>query len=545
MKNQIDYRAGVAGLLMWVLLGGSFSGCNKTLEQAPKSYFSTGTFFNSVEEATMAVLGVYEVMANYNTYGFQVSMLYDMDCDISQVSGTTLADFRAVAHYAVTPQHNYITGTWQYFYKGIDRANLAIEKIPQMSLFTSGTDSQKAELNRLLGEVRFLRGFYYFELVRLYGDVPMKLNATQAGEDLQQPRTDRDTVYAQVIQDMKAAITLLPDAKTTVDERISKNGVKGILARVALFAGGYSLRQNGKMERPANYKDFYMIAQQQTTDIMLSGKNSLNASYEQYFRNQCKYVADPQESMFEVALYSVNGTGSTAGMIGTWNSPASDAGNQYGRANGYVKTTPLFRNSFKPGDLRKDIATVTYRLDAAGNKVEYTGKNDWQWTPGKWRKDWQVTPPKDLNNTDINWVILRYADVLLMRAEVENELNDGPNEAAYTAINMVRRRAYGKAVNTADASVDLPQGLSKADFFARLKDERAWELCFEGTRRADLIRWNLLGTVVKATQDALTAYRAGYPYVSGTQFVPNKHELYPIPLRDMDLNPKLVQNPKY
>ncbi|MGO4291830.1 RagB/SusD family nutrient uptake outer membrane protein [Chitinophaga sp. RAB17] len=545
MNKLIVYRAGIARLVVLIFLWGSLPGCSKTLEQQPKSYFSTENFFSTVDEATMAVLGVYEMMANYNTYGFQVSMLYDMDCDISQVSGTTLVDFRAVAHYAVTPQHNYITGTWQYFYKGIDRANLVIQKIPEMSLSKSGTEAQKAELNRLLGEARFLRGFYYFELVRLYGDVPMKLGPTQSGEELQLPRTNRDTVYAQVIRDMTAAIDLLPPTKTTVDERVSRNGVRGMLARVALFSGGYSLRQNGKMERPANYKDFYVLAQKQTAEIMASGKNALNPGYEQYFRNQCKLVADPQETMFEVALYSVNGTGSTAGMIGTWNSPASDAGNQYGRANGYIKTTPLFRNSFKTGDLRKDVATVTYRLDASGAKVEYTGKNDWQWTPGKWRRDWQNLPPKDLNNTDVNWVILRYADVLLMRAEAENELNDGPNADAYNAINMVRRRAYGKPINTADASVDLPQGLSKADFFDRLKDERAWELCFEGTRRADLIRWNLLGSSLKATQDALTAYRAGYPYIAGTQFVPNKHELYPIPLRDMDLNPKLVQNPQY
>lgn len=545
MNKRIDYRTGIARLMMLLLLGCGLFGCKKTLEQTPKSYFSTETFFNTVDEATMAVLGVYEVMANYNTYGFQVGILYDMDCDISQVSGTTLADFRAVAHYAVTPQHNYITGTWQYFYKGIDRANLVIEKIPGMPLFNSGTDTEKEQLNRLLGEAKFLRGFYYFELVRLYGDVPMKLNPTQTGDDLQVPRVNRDTIYSQIIRDMTAAIDLLPETKTTVDERISRNGVKGMLARVGLFAGGYSLRQNGKMERPANYKDFYAITQKQTAEIIASGKNSLNASYEQYFRNQCKLVIDPQETLFEVALYSVNGTGATAGMIGTWNSPLSDASNQYGRANSYVKTTPLFRNSFQTGDLRKDIATVTYRLDASGAKVEYTGKNDWQWAPGKWRRDWQNLPPKDLNNTDINYIILRYADVLLMSAEAENELNDGPNAAAYNAINMVRRRAFGKPVNTADALADLPQGLNKADFFARLKDERAWELCFEGTRRADLIRWNILGASLTATQNALTAYRAGYPYIAGTQFIPNKHELYPIPLRDIDLNPNLVQNPQY
>src|SRR5690606_25386263 len=102
-------------------------------------------------------------------------------------------------------------------------------------------------------------------------------------------------------------------------------------------------------------------------------------------------------------------------------------------------------------------------------------------------------------------------------------------------VNMVRRRGFGKPLLTADAAVDLPAGLNKTTFLTRLQTERAYELCFEGTRKSDLIRWNILGSSLRAAQTALKAYRAAYPYVAGTNFVDNKHELYPIPQGERDL----------
>jgi hypothetical protein len=112
---------------------------------------------------------------------------------------------------------------------------------------------------------------------------------------------------------------------------------------------------------------------------------------------------------------------------------------------------------------------------------------------------------------------------------------------------MVRRRGYGKPVNSTDATVDLPIGLSKSAFLDRIKQERAWELCFEGMRKADLIRWNILGTSLRAAQAALKAYRSNYAYIAGTNFIDGKHELYPIPAAefDVDHNPAFIQNPNY
>lgn len=522
--------------------------CKKWLKEEPYSLYASDTFFKTTDEADMAVLGVYQQMTGTAGYGFYMSMVFDIDSDIAQMQGAVISDGpRQVAHYSIPTAHSYMLDTWRQMYRGINRANLVVEKVPQMDLYKNGTDAQKATLNKILGEAKFLRGQYYFDLVRLFGDVPMKLKSTEATDDVLLPRTDRYEIYTQIIKDMTEAAALIPEnSAKSKDERVSKGAVKGMLARVALFAGGWSLRQSGQMERPSNYKEYYALAQKMTKEVMESGEHALNTSYEQIFRNHCKFILEPKESMYEVALFNATGGSANSGVVGTWNAPIADNGNPYGRANSFYKTTALFQKSYKTGDLRRDVAVCTYKLDVAGNQVpQLTARLDEGWAPGKWRRDWQNTGPKDLNNTDINWTLLRYADVLLMRAEAENELNEGPNAAAYDAINQVRRRAYGKPLAAADATVDLPAGLSKDKFFESLRQERAWELCFEGMRRMDLIRWNMLGSSIRATQAALKAYRSNYAYVAADYFKDNKNELYPIPQIERDLNTNLSQNPNY
>lgn len=525
--------------------------CKKWLAETPISKYSADSYFNTADQATAAVLGVYEPLSSQNTYGFYMSMVFDIDSDIAQMDGTGFSnDNRTLAHYNFAPSHNYITAAWQNLYQGIDRANLAIAKIPAMSLYQSGTADQKAQLDRLLGEAKFLRGLYYFDLVRLYGDVPFKTKYTEATDDLQLPRTDRETIYDQIIADMKAAEAVIPWASAKpVDERVSKGAVKGILARVYLARGGYSLRQTGTMQRPTNYKDYYAAALQETKEVMESGEHTLNPSYETIFRNYCGSVIEPKESMFEVAFYNATGGTPNSGYIGTWNAPICDPASSYGRANSFYKVLPLFQKSYGLGDLRKDVAVGAFQILANNSISPYdttkANTNDNKWAPGKWRRNWQPTNPLNPNNTNINWVLLRYADVLLMRAEAENEVNDGPTAAAYSAINMVRRRGYGKDINTANAAVDLPAGLSKADFLTRIQKERGWELCFEGFRKFDLIRWNIIGSTLRTTEAALKKYRAAFPYIAGDYFKDNKHELYPIPQAERDLDHNLTQNPGY
>lgn len=521
--------------------------CKKWLEEDPYSLYAAETYFNNTDDAKKATLGVYEIMSDQNTYGFYMSLVYDIDSDLGHMEGVGLSnDNRTLAHYKMAPNHLYLERSWRRLYDGINRANLVIARIPEMNLFTQGTDAEKTELNRCLAEARFLRGLYYFDLVRLFGDVPLKITYTQAEDDMNLSRTDREVVYDQIVKDMNEAIVYIPElSQKAVDERLSKGAAKGVLARVYLGRAGYSLRQNGNRERPANYLDYYTEAARLTKEVIESGEHALNTSYENIFRNYCQLKLEPKESMFEVAFFNPAGEIKNSGVIGTWNSPLADAASPYGRANSFYKVSPVFYKKYATSDKRRDIAIANFQINAAGQTVALTGTADTRWAPGKWRRNWQTTAPKELNYTDINWVLLRYADVLLMHAEAENEVHGAPTASAYEAVNKVRRRGFSVDINTVSALADIPTGLDKEAFFKRLQEERAFELCYEGWRKFDLIRWNILGESLRKAEAELKIHRANFPYIAGTYFEDNKHELYPIPAKDRDINPNLSQNPNY
>ena len=520
--------------------------CKKSLQPKPYSLFTTSNYFADESEAYAATLGVYDAMSSQNAYGAYLSFITDNDTDISQTSGIDLVtDYRVICHYQGTAQTPGFYTMWSALYAGIDRANLVIQQIPEMTLYKSGTAAQQTDLNRMLGEAKFLRGFYYSELVRLWGDVPFKLTPSQTGEDFKLPRTNRYTIYTQIIKDMQDAAAVLPTALPT-DERICKWGAEAILARVALNAGGYSESQTGQMTRPANYLDYYKLAQTEINDIMAQNLYKLNPSYAQVFKNQCQGVLEPTESMFEVAFFNAAGSASGGNWLGViYGSPLTAAG-IYAVTNGRELALRPFWQTFATGDLRRDFSIATYTVSATGAQVPLVinTRSDETWTSAKWARQYQVNDILERASTNINTVIMRYSDLLLLRAEVENELNGGPDQLAYDAINMVRRRAYGQPVTTADPAVDLA-GLNYASFFTAVQNERAWEFCFEGERRSDLIRWNILGPTLLATKQATLAIRSNFNYTASTNYVEGKSELYPIPVNERDINPNIGQNNGY
>jgi len=629
MKNKIFSLksilvAGAASLLL------PLSSCDNQLEVTPYSYFTSANFFSNVDEAYMATLGVYQIMSTRDTYGWNVSMIFDADTDILQNQGTGADDWRAIAHYQGISQTTTFFTVWSQFYIGIDRANVVIEKIPQMDLYTNGTPDQKNQLNRMLGEAKFLRGFYYSELVRLWGDVPFKIKSSQAGDNFKSGLVDRYEIYTQIIKDMQEAALLLPEA-TPTDERINKWGAKAILARVALFAGGYSLRADETIKRPDNYKDYYLLAQQQINDIMAQNPYSLNKSYSQVFKNQCQHTnLEPSENIFQVAFYNPAGNEGNSSWVGYFNGPLTTNG-IYPTSIGRSLVPKPFHTSFNAADQRRDFSIATYSINALGNKIPLlTARQDESWTVAKWSREYQTNSSLERSYTHINWVIMRYSDLLLMRAEVENELNNGPNAIAYDAINQVRRRGFGADVpgsrigitlgnkgtgytsaanvvinitggggsdaaaavvtvtngtiatigmlrsgdgytsvptvtitstdgkgsgatataqllaKPTNAAINLPTGLDKAAFLKAIQQERAWELSGEGMRRADLIRWGILATKIAETNTAVKLIRANYFYPSFTNFVTGKHELYPFPQNETDVNKGITrQNPQY
>ena len=453
MKNKIfSLKAILAASIAFLLL--PLSSCDNELDVKPYSYFTTDTFFSNVDEAYMATLGVYGIMSSQNTYGWYSTLVFDNDTDIGQISGVSVDDWRSIAHYQGTSQTNSFFNAWADFYSGINRANVVIENILKMDQYTNGTQSEKDQLNRMIGEAKFLRGFYYSELVRLWGDVPFKIKSSQAGDDFKTGLTDRYEIYTQIIKDMQEAAVLLPVALPT-DERINKWGAKAMLARVALFAGGYSLKADGTITRPVNYKDYYLLAQKEINDIMLNNPYKLNPSYSKVFKNQCQHILEPTENIFEVAFYNPNG-GSGGSVLGTFNGPAVAAGFYTGGSNARCLVMKPFHTSFNAADQRRDFSIANYTINNLGNKLALlTGRQDESWTVAKWSREYQTNAPLERSSTHINWVIMRYSDLLLMRAEVENELNEGPNTIAYDAINEVRRRGFGADIAGSRINITL------------------------------------------------------------------------------------------
>lgn len=532
--------------------------CHDLLDEKPYTAYDADRFFVSTTNLEMATLGVYESLSHLNTYG-QSWMVFNGNTDETQITAGDPAgsNERMIAtYYKILPNNARIEQFWQLYYQGIDRANLVVERGEEVPV---ENDADAKLKNRFIAEARFLRGLYYFDLVRLFGDVPLKTTYSKPNDNFMVPRSDRELVYDQIIEDMSQAIDFLPwaDEIGNKNARITKGASLGFLARVYLFRGGYSLNQEGVMQRPANYKYYYKKAEECIERIDVT-KHKLNSSFEALFKNFSTYVTEPKESMFEIEFFNPSGSSLHAGFWGTYTGLAVHQSSKYGRANSFIKTTKLFYDKFDQGDLRRDISVCTYSIDALDQQLNISEKSNNSWNPGKWRRTWMSGSVKDLNNTDVNFCLIRYADVLLMDAEIKNELHGGPTDAAFESVNKVRRRAFGKPVDT-PSNIDLDQTRygDYQSFLEYIQLERSRELSFELARRHDLIRWNLLKKATDQFKADMEAWRtdwnarnptntAGKIFYAADYFTTGKHELFPIPDRERRESGYVVsQNPGY
>ncbi|GHV00487.1 membrane protein [Bacteroidia bacterium] len=528
--------------------------CSDFLDEKLYNRYDKSNYFSSIANLDMAVQGVYGDLQRRFTYG-QAFIAYDNDTDVSFIDGIAVNSgngWRDIAHYYIKNDADYIEQTWQLLYSGIEKANVVLENYRRVP--TASEDDRK-KADRLAAEAKFLRGLYHFDLVRFYGDVPLKTTASDLGQNAKITRTPRADVYAQIVTDMTEAIADLPwwnETGVANDGRVHKGAAMGMLARVQLYRGGYSLYPDGTRRRPDNYKDYYQAVLDITSELIASGRHELNPSFEAIFRNHCLCTFEPKESMFEVDfVYASNVVTERGGYVGSWNALYTAQG-VYGRANAFIRTFKKFYDKFEAADLRRDVSIGAYQVTAVGARTAIANENSEQWGLGKWRREWQdpVQQLLNQNNTSLNYVLLRYSDVLLMRAEALNEINEGADASGERdkLVDQVRRRGYGKQIDAPDPTVDITAGMSKDDFLAYLQDERARELCFESTtRRMDLIRWNILGDKLKEAYDwcedpANKGINVTLDFVGWTNFTVNCNELYPIPAREIRENPTLVPN---
>ncbi|WP_128547491.1 RagB/SusD family nutrient uptake outer membrane protein [Larkinella soli] len=502
-----------------ILLVGLLLGCSESdLDQVNPNQILTDQYFKDLSELTKGVNSIYAIQQSANLLGREYWFLHDLRSDDVATGGGQLETPRNQLLTGVhDPANGVMNSVWNGLYRMIHRANVVIDRAAQV---TDGTAEQR---NQVVGQAKFLRAWAYYELVSLWGGVPL-YNSYVTSVGGSQPRATEDQVYQQVIADLKDAQAALPLKFEGADlGRATRGAASTLLGRVYLQRGEYA---NAKTE---------------LQKVIDSKQYSLVDNYNDNFLEETEY--NP-ESIYEVAFSKVgdfnwdadgNGNGNETtprsqeyAAIGWRNLiPSNKLLAEYeNTAKGDEKTDPRLLYSFYfIGDKFNGDKNTLTDAQVQGNTSVLAGKEQ----KISWRKYSAMYKTADTYYTSgINFRLMRYADVLLMMAEAENEA--GTPQAAIGYLNQVRAR---KSVAMPPYPTKSFPVNSKAEIFRAVQHEREVELAGEQLRNRDLLRWRKQN---KLTAEPLTYFQKG------------KHELLPIPQAEIDNNDKLEQkdqNPGY
>lgn len=499
--------------------------CDDFLSPHAYDFVTPEDFYKNEDEVKMALAGVYMTLSREDVYGNRYSCMISNIDDLSfyarPAANTSSAVFANGHHTSNTDIYN----AWTALYKGIESANMLLERIVDSKM----EENLKSQVE---AEARFLRAYYHFLIVQAWGDVPIRKEAFKDVSKSAMAATPQAEALDWIIEEMEAALPYVDDSKYDLSPSyVKKTVVEGVLARVSLFRAGYPTN-GGKV--------YYEKAAKYARDVKNSNKHGLNPDVYEMWKHMASDRYDTQfnESMWEVEFFGSRDDGNyTEGRIG------NVIGNrqQYdpiGYSYWFYSGSLVLWDLFDSDDPRRDLSMAPYWFDANGNRMEYNNNQIVHRSCGKFRREWETSSPMHKNYTQENYPIIRYADVLLMLAEAENEVNQGPTALAYEAINQVKGRA----------GIAPVEGMSYQEFKQEIMDERGRELCFESLRKYDLIRWGIYVDAIKklgdATQDSrwgnVNNYSTAEAFAARTE---KKHEFLPIPSKELAINTELRQNP--
>ncbi|MDE7141348.1 MAG: RagB/SusD family nutrient uptake outer membrane protein [Muribaculaceae bacterium] len=545
-------------LLPILLAGVMATSCNDLLTETPSSGYDKDTYFESAEKADMAILGIMSSISNYNHYG--VTEMAMPSSDDTYFSSRTQTDNKIndISHYRHNSGNDWIQTLWQFKYEGIDRANVAINGISAMPDFETN-----AELRRLEGEARFLRAFLTFDLIKYWGEVPFTTEPATGYYSSFRPRRTHDELYDIVIEDLTRAAEQLPWATDGFSpERASQGAARALLMRVLLQRAGYWLGTDGSFNRPsaAVRRECYTKVVENWEAFKENGYHDFYpGGYAQLFKDVSGLVLSSKENLWEIAMYQDSGRRNGSAW-GIYNGPvvaaptgmaSTEASNYMGRAQGFLLVVPEWYDFFEEVDERRDVMICTYRYTWDSDKMEHVQqeRQNNSWYLGKWRREWMPVGQanKNMNYGDVNFCPLRYADVVLMAAEAYNEL--GETAEAWTLLNSVRERAGATALSTSNYQRFIGRNLAKMPVNEFIDDsseqgkvrmalyfERGLELAFEGQRKFDLVRWGVLDKALKLFGERSAVNSKTVPYEAYRNFIHGQHELFPIPLKEIQSN---------
>ncbi|PSR52841.1 RagB/SusD family nutrient uptake outer membrane protein [Adhaeribacter arboris] len=458
-----------------------------------------------VEQALNGVYGQLQTISN-NAYIFQEFTSDNTTLDFNPLDRGGAAGWEAFEFSTVNSGNGEISNLWNTYYAGLYNINFTLEKL------AASTTIDPAAKTVIEGQLKFIRAYYYFNLVRYFGDVVLVTTTLEKPDEaFDLVRSPEAEIYTQIETDLKEAVTALPNSYDAANAgRVTKGAALSLLGKVYLTK--------------KQYPEAISTLQQ-----VLPLGYALYANYADNFDPQKK---NGMESIFEVQYQGGNDLGEWSSFMYTFAPRLSQ-----GVITGFASVAPAGRNiptndmiaAYETGDLRKDISLKTGYTNAKGEFVAIPYVNKYHY------------PHTIAGRTDNNWPVLRYSDVLLMLAEALNE-QSGPTVEAYDYLNQVRRRAGLAELN----------GLNKETFREKVLQERRVELAFENHRWFDLKRTKTPAELAQFMNEyaakekaSPTVDRGGVAFNALDYVYTDNEYVLPIPAPQILINDKLTQNPGY
>ncbi len=471
------------------------SACSGVLDRSPQGNYTLDNYFQDGDQATQAVNAIYQNLRNWETTVFSYIGMTDVVSDDTDKGSTATDAFflQEIDEFTLSATNVGPSTVWAGYYTGIFRANLAIERIPLVP------EMDENLRTRLIGESKFLRAHYYFNLVRWFGDLPILTEPFPDNFFIE--RSPKEQVYDLIISDLQDAMNTLPTKAQYASAdlgRATQGAARALLAKVYL-----TLKNWPEAERLA-------------LEVINSAQYSLYPSYERLFRREGE---NSVESIFEVqtAAYETGGGGTQYNEVqGVRGDP--------NLGWGFNRPSDDLLTAYESGDPRRE-ATILYVGEVLPDGSDIVRDNPNIVGERYNQKAWVPQHPGGNGNGPGNIRILRYADVLLIAAEALNE--NGKTMQSLQYLNQVRARARGTSTSALpDVTV-----MDQAQLRQRIWKERRVEFALEQQRWFDLIRQDRAAAVMQAV---------------GKAFVMGKHELFPIPQSEIDLSQGVLrQNPGY
>lgn len=548
------------------------SACEDALDRLPLDAPSDQTFFSNQTELELAINGAYRDFYWRSEGGLPFSLILDNATDLGFLR-TDFSGMQAYSQGAHSSVTNGFSATWDRMYSGIGRCNNLLDNMERAREVVS-----EDFYNRIEAEALFLRAYYYSWLIQLYGDVPFMTSMPTTIEEAKVPRTSKTEIINNLFSDLDRAVEILPEEWPAGDKgRGTKGTALTLKARIALMNGRYDIAATsaqkvmdlGVYNLYPNYGDLFTYTGERSDEVILDMPHQVGFMDTQIPRQQGSRNANGYSQVVP-SQFMIDSYEAIDGL-------PIDESPLYDPANPFENRDPRLDASIaRPQSIfatyvyetHPDSVTTTRYVDGVASRVANQDVLNAfaSFTGYLWRKfSSEADMPQNVTNSALNFILMRYAEVLLIYAEAKIEMGV-IDQSVLDAINQVRARAYGVDIS---ATGEYPSITTMDQEALRtiIRRERKVELANEGFRMLDIHRWGIAETVMNGVLVGrpVGAYSAlsfvptidehGHPHYDGAQhlyrsvgqrvFLPEKDYLWPIPQKDIDVNPQLIQNPGY